>query len=195
MLHFFGDVSAALVTRLFKFFISAAAGLLAMAAVILLVSPGCGGSSINSPTESQASSSAVTASTVPGPVLNDTPDAASVVFHTDSNQTVLDVEIADTPSERAIGLMGRSHLDQDRGMIFVWDSPVQDGFWMKNTFIPLSIAFLDEDGIIIDIQDMEPQTLETHAPNQPYFYAIEVNQGYFDGKGITVGDRAQFEGN
>jgi len=74
-------------------------------------------------------------------------------------------------------------------MIFIWDQPVQIGFWMENTYIPLSIAFLAPDGTIQEIDDMQPQTTNLHTPKQMYEYAVEVNQGYFQDNGIQVGDR------
>jgi len=87
--------------------------------------------------------------------------------------------------------MGVSSLDADSGMIFVWDSPVTTPFWMKNTLIPLSIAFLSGDGTIIDIQEMEAQTLTQHGPGKAYIYAVEANKGYFSRQGIKVGDKAE----
>lgn len=86
--------------------------------------------------------------------------------------------------------MGREALAADAGMIFVWDRDIREGFWMKDTLIPLSIAFIASDGVIIDIQDMEPQTLTVHYPSGPYRYALEVNKGYFQGNRIRIGDRA-----
>ncbi len=113
-----------------------------------------------------------------------------VIFQTADGEVDLDVEVARTEAERSRGLMHRSELAADSGMIFVWEHPTQGGFWMKDTLIPLSIAFIAADGTIIDIQNMEPQTLVSHSPGRPYNYAIEVNWGYFTENGIEPGDRA-----
>ncbi|MHB8968636.1 MAG: DUF192 domain-containing protein [Thermoleophilia bacterium] len=119
---------------------------------------------------------------------------ASVTFFTGGGDIILDAHIARTPDERSRGLMFVRRLEPDTGMIFVWDAPATGGFWMKNTLIPLSIAFIADDLTIIDIQDMEPGSLEPHSPQGAYRYAIEVNQGYFSEHGIAVGDRVGLEG-
>lgn len=121
---------------------------------------------------------------------NDT-ETPKVIFHTASADPQLKVEVARTGQERATGLMGRQSLAEDTGMLFVFETPTRGGFWMKDTLIPLSIAFVDPEGVIIDIQDMEPGSLESHYPAKPYVYAIEVNQGYFSRNGIAIGDRVE----
>jgi uncharacterized membrane protein (UPF0127 family) len=102
---------------------------------------------------------------------------------------VLQVEVADTPQLRQTGLMGRTRLESDAGMLFVFEQKATHCFWMKNTLIPLSIAFLADDGTIVDIQDMQPQTLTFHCPRGPIRYALEVPQGGFRSKGIQLGMR------
>ena len=102
---------------------------------------------------------------------------------------VIQVEIADTPQLRQTGLMGRTRLESDAGMLFVFEQKATHCFWMKNTLIPLSIAFLADDGTIVDIQDMQPQTLTFHCPRGPIRYALEVQQGGFRSKGIQLGMR------
>jgi uncharacterized membrane protein (UPF0127 family) len=99
------------------------------------------------------------------------------------------LEVASTESQRETGLMYRSTLDADSGMVFVWDAPVFESFWMENTLIPLTVAFLSPDGTIQEMQDMQPQTTDLHTPAQPYQYALEANQGFFVRNGIRVGDR------
>lgn len=121
-------------------------------------------------------------------VGNGSENDASIVFHGADGDVTLDVEVANTQSDRELGLMNRTEMPEDHGMIFVWSYPARSGFWMKDTLIPLSIAFIDEGGVIIDIQDMEPQTFESHSPGKPYYYAVEVNQGYYERHGIKVGD-------
>lgn len=118
---------------------------------------------------------------------------ALVVFTASDGQTAeLKVEIARTAPEKAQGLMKRDRLDADSGMIFVYESPTRGGFWMKDTYIPLSIAFIAEDGTIVDIQDMKPLDQSNHMPKSPYIYAVEANQGWFAQQGIKTGDRAEF---
>jgi uncharacterized protein len=102
-------------------------------------------------------------------------------------QPRLSLELARTPQEHQTGLMFRESLDPDSGMLFVYDHPATEGYWMHNTLVPLSIAWLDKDGTIVDIQDMQPQTDDTHDPAAPYWYALEVNQGWFQAHGVGVG--------
>lgn len=101
-------------------------------------------------------------------------------------------EIADSETEQAKGLMDRTALGENRGMLFVFPDEQPRSFWMKNTLIPLSIAYMDSDGKIIDIQDMKP--LDDDPPHydsaEPAQYALEVNKGFFDERGVEVGDRA-----
>jgi uncharacterized membrane protein (UPF0127 family) len=114
----------------------------------------------------------------------------SVVIQADTGDRIMAVvEVADTEQKRETGLMYRKSLDPDAGMIFVWQQPVLDSFWMKNTDIPLSLAFIGANGSIQEIQDMAPQTETLHTPIQPYLYALEVNQGFFSRNGIVPGDR------
>jgi hypothetical protein len=98
------------------------------------------------------------------------------------------VEVVRTEQEKAKGLMFREKLGKDEGMIFVYGKEEYLSFWMKNTRIPLSIAFLDKNGKIVDIQDMIPFSLQTHVSVSPAQYALEVNQGWFRRNGISVGD-------
>ncbi len=102
---------------------------------------------------------------------------------------VFQVEVASTPQQHQIGLMGRTRLESDAGMLFVFEQKATHCFWMRNTLIPLSIAFLADDGTIVDIQDMRPQTLTFHCPRGPVRYALEVPQGGFRSKGIQLGMR------
>lgn len=105
------------------------------------------------------------------------------------------VELAENPEQHAQGLMYRKSLPQDQGMLFVFNEEAPRSFWMKNTFIPLSIAYIDARGKIIDIQDMSPvkSVLEKEPPSYqskgPARYALEVNQGFFKKNRIKVGDQ------
>ena len=102
------------------------------------------------------------------------------------------VEIADGIFEQHRGLMYRNSLGENRGMLFVYRREQRLSFWMKNTTIPLSIAYIDSKGRITDILDMKP--LDDKPPHyvssEPVQYALEVNQGFFDEHGVKVGDRA-----
>ncbi len=88
--------------------------------------------------------------------------------------------------------MYRDSLPENHGMLFVFDREQPLAFWMKNTKIPLSIAFLNKDFVIVDIQDMEPFSEKTHISAVPAMYALEVNQGFFRKHGIEVGDTLKF---
>jgi uncharacterized membrane protein (UPF0127 family) len=99
------------------------------------------------------------------------------------------VEVASTPQTRETGLMNRFSLQPDHGMLFVFEAPQPLAFWMKNTYIPLSIAFVDTSGRILNIEDMRPQDESTHWSKGPALYAIEVRQGWFAAKGIAAGDQ------
>ena len=117
---------------------------------------------------------------------------AKVLIDTEEGSVIVDVEEADTPEERAFGLMFRESLGEDEGMVFLFLEPQQSGFYMKNTLIPLSIAFFDGEGVIVDIFDMEPckgDPCEVYTPDAPYEGALEVNQGAFDEWGVQEGDR------
>ena len=99
------------------------------------------------------------------------------------------VEVAATPQQRQTGLMERKTLADDAGMLFIFEHKDIHCFWMKNTLIPLSIAFLADDGSIVNIADMQPQTLDFHCAYKPVRYALEVKQGGFKRRGIEAGSR------
>ena len=101
----------------------------------------------------------------------------------------LKVELAASEPQRTQGLMYRKKLGHEDGMLFVFDDVGYHSMWMKNTLIPLSVAFLDDDGRILNILDMEPQTLDTHSAAGPARYAIETNKGWFAEKRIKAGDK------
>jgi uncharacterized membrane protein (UPF0127 family) len=101
----------------------------------------------------------------------------------------LKVEVAQSDAEREKGLMHRKSLGRDDGMVFVFDEPGYHAMWMKNTLIPLSVAFVDREGTILSIHDMEPQTLTTHQSAGPSIYAVETNKGWFAQKKVKVGDK------
>ena len=99
----------------------------------------------------------------------------------------LTAEVVVTPEQRAVGLMNRFSLKPDHGMLFVFERPEMQFFWMKNTYIPLSIAFIAADGRIVNIEDMRPQTVESHYSKAPVLYALEMRKGWFAERGIGPG--------
>ena len=101
----------------------------------------------------------------------------------------LDTYVARTAEQRALGLMHRAELGPNEGMLFVCDECAVQSFWMKDTPVALSIAFLDDDGAILHIDHMEPHSLDSHSSGHPVRYVLEVPQGWFDERGITAGDR------
>ncbi len=101
------------------------------------------------------------------------------------------VEVADTLEGQKRGLMHRERLCPDCGMLFVFPAPARYGFWMKNTQLPLAIAFIGDDGRIINITEMQPNTLDVHYPLRDALYTLEMNRGWFDAHGIKPGDRIE----
>lgn len=102
------------------------------------------------------------------------------------------VEVAQTPEEQSYGLKGRKHLGKDEGMLFIFDIEDYHAFWMKDTLLPLSIAFIGKDGRIVWITDMKPLTSDSHVPPKPIRYALEMNKGWFSSHGVKAGDVVRF---
>lgn len=96
-------------------------------------------------------------------------------------------EVASAPTDRATGLMGRKTLPENHGMLFVFEKPGIQCFWMKNTFVPLSIAFMRDDGTITNIADMQPLSTDSHCSTEPVDLALEVNQGWFAKRNVKPG--------
>ncbi|HEX5936333.1 MAG TPA: DUF192 domain-containing protein [Actinomycetota bacterium] len=122
------------------------------------------------------------------------PPTSTVTFG--ASRAELAVAVADDDDERRRGLMDVEQLPDDEGMAFVFDEPVSGTFWMKNTLIPLSIAFVGEDGNVVGVLDMEPCEADPcprYGVDDPYVMAIEANRGWFEDNGVGVGDRAELE--
>lgn len=102
---------------------------------------------------------------------------------------LIDAQVALTPEQRQIGLMFRKGMPQQEGMIFVFEQPAQQCFWMKNTLLPLTAAFVADDGTIVNLADMKPQTTDPHCSTQPVRYVLEMNKGWFAKKGIKAGSK------
>lgn len=101
----------------------------------------------------------------------------------------IDAQVAAAPEQRMTGLMHRKEMPQHEGMLFVFEQPSQQCFWMKNTLLPLSIAFVEDDGTIVNIDEMKPQTLDSHCSARPVRYVLEMNTGWFAKKGIKAGQK------
>jgi uncharacterized protein len=103
----------------------------------------------------------------------------------------LTAEVATTPAQMQTGLMNRFSLKPDHGMLFVYDRPAPLSFWMRNTFIALSIAFISADGAILNIEDMQPQTDDPHWSKGAAQFALEMKKGWFAERGIVAGNRVE----
>ncbi|GKT21207.1 DUF192 domain-containing protein [Acidovorax sp. SUPP3334] len=99
----------------------------------------------------------------------------------------IDAQVAVSPQERQIGLMHRKEMPQQEGMLFVFEEPAVQCFWMKNTLLPLTAAFVADDGTIVNLADMKPQTEDSHCSEKPVRYVLEMNQGWFAKKGVKAG--------
>jgi uncharacterized protein len=129
-------------------------------------------------------------------------DLGTVTITTDDATYTLTAEIAETPRQRQRGLMFRTAMPEESGMMFVFQTSQSGGFWMFNTILPLSIAYINSNGTIVTIRDMQPcagrpqaecsQEAAAYVATAPYRYALEVNQGYFDARNITVGDSVSY---
>ena len=100
---------------------------------------------------------------------------------------LIDTQVASTATQRATGLMFRTSMPPGEGMLFVFDTPAEQCFWMKNTLLPLTAAFVADDGTIVNLVDMKPQSTDSHCSQKPVRYVLEMNQGWFEKKGIKAG--------
>ena len=96
-------------------------------------------------------------------------------------------QVASTVDQRATGLMHRREMPPHEGMLFVFEQASVQCFWMKNTLLPLSIAFLADDGTVVNVRDMQPQSLDSHCSDKPVRYVLEMNKGWFDKRGVKSG--------
>jgi uncharacterized membrane protein (UPF0127 family) len=101
----------------------------------------------------------------------------------------IDAELAQSDKEREIGLMFRPFMATNAGMLFVFEQPDRQCFWMKNTLIPLDVAFIGDDGAIVNIDQMKAQTLDSHCAAKPVRYVLEMNDGWFAKRGIKSGQK------
>ena len=112
-------------------------------------------------------------------------DLPRVTLNAGMHQIVAQVALA--PEQRSIGLMFRRDMAQHEGMLFVFEQPAMQCFWMKNTLLPLTAAFVADDGVIVNLADMKPQTTDSHCSTRPVRFVLEMNQGWFAKKGIKAG--------
>ncbi|MBF5004524.1 DUF192 domain-containing protein [Diaphorobacter sp. NR2-3-3-1] len=102
---------------------------------------------------------------------------------------LIDAQVAMTPREREIGLMFRKDMPAQEGMLFIFEQPATQCFWMKNTLLPLTAAFVADDGTIVNLADMKPMTEDSHCSAKPVRYVLEMNVGWFDKRGIKAGTK------
>jgi len=100
----------------------------------------------------------------------------------------IDVQLAQSPYEWSKGLMWRTSMPENEGMLFIFDQPTRQCFWMKNTYLPLSAAFIADDGSIVNIADMRPLSTQEHCSEKPVRFVLEVHQGWFQKNNIEAGD-------
>ena len=123
------------------------------------------------------------ASAQPGPQLDLQRTKITAGMH------LIDAQIARTPEQRQIGLMMRKEMPQQEGMIFVFEQASRQCFWMKNTLLALTAAFVADDGRIVNTADMKPQTEDAHCSDEPVRYVLEMNKGWFAKRGIKPGSK------
>jgi uncharacterized membrane protein (UPF0127 family) len=163
--------------------------------VLAMLLAGCSGPQADSDTRSQSTpqSSGTTAAGKEETTSGPSGPSTLVIDASGGKEVRVRVEVADDLAEQAKGLMDRTALGESRGMLFVYPEERELSLWMKNTLIPLSIAFIDSERRIIDIQAMKP--LDDEPPHyvsaEPAQYALEVNQGFFEKSGVKVGDRVE----
>ena len=102
---------------------------------------------------------------------------------------IIHAQVAMTPKQREIGLMNRPEMPANEGMLFVFEQPSTQCFWMKNTLLPLAVAFIADDGSIVSLDEMKPQTLDSHCSAKPVRYVLEMNTGWFSKRGLKPGAR------
>ena len=157
--------------------------------VFLLLVAGCGGGKNSAPEENRTANSTAPVQTTAEASVPDESNTITIIGTNEERSEVeVEVEIADDKAEQRRGLMERTELAENAGMLFVFDREEPRSFWMRNTLIPLSIAYIASDGRIVDIQDMQPLDETSHPSAEPAQYALEVNQGFFAERGIEVGN-------
>jgi hypothetical protein len=122
-------------------------------------------------------------------LAQDTPQTTLPRIKLQAGMYQIDTQVAQTEAQRQIGLMFRQEMPQHEGMLFVFEQPATQCFWMKNTLLPLTAAFVADDGTIVNLADMKPQTTDSHCSTKPVRFVLEMNQGWFAKKGLKAGSR------
>jgi len=132
----------------------------------------------------------ITALSAAGPAMaQQIPQTGLPVVELGAGMHLIHAEVARTDEQRAIGLMARKEMAPNAGMIFVFEQPAQQCFWMRNTLIPLSAAFVADDGTIVNIVEMQPLSDASHCSTKPVRYVLEMNKGWFDKRGLKAGSK------
>jgi uncharacterized membrane protein (UPF0127 family) len=132
----------------------------------------------------------ITALSAAGPAMaQQIPQTGLPVVELGAGMHLIHAEVARTDEQRAIGLMARKEMAPNAGMIFVFEQPAQQCFWMRNTLIPLSAAFVADDGTIVNIVEMQPLSDASHCSAKPVRYVLEMNKGWFDKRGLKAGSK------
>lgn len=154
--------------------------LFSLAAALLLALCGLGAAGLALPLAASAATPAAVSGT---PQLNLPRTQLRAGMH------LINAQVASTPEQRAVGLMWRTEMPTHEGMLFVFERPATQCFWMMNTLLPLTAAFVADDGTIVNLADMQPQTTDSHCSAQPVRYVLEMNQGWFERRRIGPGFR------
>lgn len=123
------------------------------------------------------------------PAHAQTPQSGLPHTRVQAGMHLIDAQVAATPQQRSIGLMWRQQMPVNEGMLFVFEQPAVQCFWMKNTLLPLTAAFVADDGTIVNLADMQPQSEANHCSAQPVRFVLEMQQGWFARRGISAGHK------
>ncbi|MFN8507980.1 MAG: DUF192 domain-containing protein [Dehalococcoidia bacterium] len=165
-------------------------GLLAF--VLFLVAVACDGSAPTAaPAPGTPTATPTPVATLPPGVVTPVPDLPTVLLSVEAangaTKKQVRAEVASNDAERQRGLMFRASLPADTGMLFLFPRDLQGGFWMENTYVPLTIAYLDKDGVIVSMKDGKPLDRTVLQPSMPYRMVLEMEQGWFERNGFAVG--------
>jgi uncharacterized membrane protein (UPF0127 family) len=158
-----------------------------LSTLVIGVFASCGDSDESASSAAPSPTVTSTLQAIPSPTF----EQRRALIDTGDDSVLIDVEVASKPEQRGYGLMNRETLAEDAGMVFLWFGPTSGAFYMKDTLIPLSIAFFDERGRILKILDMDPckqEPCRLYDPGVVYWGALEVNQGAFERWGVERGD-------
>ena len=122
-------------------------------------------------------------------LAQDTPQSNLPRIKLQAGMYQIDTQVAQTPDQRSVGLMFRKDMPQHEGMLFVFEQAATQCFWMKNTLLPLTAAFVADDGTIVNLVDMKPQSTDSHCSSKPVRFVLEMHQGWFAKKGFKAGSR------